>query len=93
MSFYHWLDMCLPQTPSWGLFEGKRHPLNPVYRAGVKQTFMNVAKTDAQGDREACPSLETLLSAHGGSTASVYSVGVYYLFHRHVAFSRDSVND
>ena len=51
--------------------------------------FMNAAETDAQGDREVRPRPGTLLGAHGGSTASVYSVGVYYLLHLHVAFSRD----
>ena len=55
--------------------------------------FMNAAETDAQGDQEVHPRPGTLLGAHGGSTASVYSVGVYYLLHLHVAFSRDSVND
>lgn len=87
-----WIRVCL-NPPAGGSSRGGVTHLIPVYRADVKQTFMNTAKTDAQGDREARPRLGTLLGAQGGSTASVYSVGVYYLLHLHVAFSRDSVND
>ena len=87
-----WIRVCL-NPPAGGSSRGGVSHLIPVYRAGVRQMFMNAAETDAQGDQEVHPRPGTLLGAHGGSTASVYSVGVYYLLHLHVAFSRDSVND